>query len=379
MRQAMALERPPAIPVMCQLSVGHILLNTPVSPLDFHFSNRGFARGLLEIRARYDFDGVLIHKPGRAGGLPEGAEAQPSTEGTRVVFPDGGGLLCQDDEDPTYLPPSGGRKPELGALEPERLFQGLTDSRLFWLGYCGLLPLQSPADVPAHWYGCIDQVHSEVGDRYSVHGEVNSPFDALFHFLDYEQAFTGLLNDAGRMHALLEALTPISMVWAAAQIARGCEAVKISSPWAGADFISRRHYQEFVLPYERQIVQRVHEAGGIAYTHTCGAIGDRLDLLAASGVDGIECLDPPPLGDVDLASAVEGWGDRIFIKGNVDPVNTLLKGNPEGVRADAAKRLTIGARARGFILSSACSVSPYVPPENVAALTEAARAFKPDR
>ena len=39
---------------------------------------------------------------------------------------------------------------------------------------------------------------------------------------------------------------------------------------------------------------------------------------------GLGDLDPPPLGDVELADAVERIGDRIFIKGNIDSVNTLL-------------------------------------------------------
>ena len=68
------------------------------------------------------------------------------------------------------------------------------------------------------------------------------------------------------------------------------------------------------------------------YTHTCGAIGDRLDLLEETGTDGIDTLDPPPLGDVDLAEAKRRVGERLFLKGNVDPVGTLLLGSAEAVR-----------------------------------------------
>ncbi len=65
------------------------------------------------------------------------------------------------------------------------------------------------------------------------------------------------------------------------------------------------------------------------YIHTCGAIGDRLELLAASGADGVDTLDPPPLGNVDLADAKRRIGNRLFIKGNIDPVNTLLRKSRE--------------------------------------------------
>jgi MtaA/CmuA family methyltransferase len=247
--------------------------------------------------------------------------------------------------------------------------------RHWWLN-CGLVELNILADVPEYWFACIDRVKEAVQDEFSIHGEVNSPFDSIFHLFEFDDVLMGLLTHSEVIHELLEILTHFSLIWAVAQVQRGCDAIKLSSPWAGSGFISRRHYQEFVLPYERRIVQAIREAGGVVYTHTCGAIGDRLDLIVESGVDGIECLDPPPLGDVELEQAVTDWGERIFIKGNVDSVNTLLVETPEKVFQDAAKRVAIGDCGRGFILSSACSIAPGVPAQNVHAMVRAARCFK---
>ena len=87
--------------------------------------------------------------------------------------------------------------------------------------------------------------------------------------------------------------------------------------------------------------------------------------MVESQVSGIECLDPPPLGNVDLGDAVKQLNGKIFIKGNVDPVNTLLRGDAEKVRRDVTEILeTAGHDMHGFILSSACSVAPPVNPEN---------------
>ena len=61
------------------------------------------------------------------------------------------------------------------------------------------------------------------------------------------------------------------------------------------------------------------------YTHTCGEIGDRLQLMVETGIDGIDTLDPPPLGSIDLEEAKKQIGERVFFKGNIDPVNTLLR------------------------------------------------------
>lgn len=102
-------------------------------------------------------------------------------------------------------------------------------------------------------------------------------------------------------------------------------AIKISSPYAGAGFLSRNFYKEFVLPYESQIAKAIREKGKQVYIHTCGSIGDRLELIAESDTGGLECLDPPPIGDCDLEDAKKRLGKKCFIKGNIDSVNTLLK------------------------------------------------------
>jgi uroporphyrinogen-III decarboxylase len=122
----------------------------------------------------------------------------------------------------------------------------------------------------------------------------------------------------------------------------------------------------------------VRKEGAFSYTHTCGAIGDRLELMMRAGVSGIECLDPPPLGNVDLADAVERCNGKIFIKGNMDPVNTLLRGDKEKVNRDVTQILeTAGHNLGGFILSSACSIAPPTPPDNIKRAVELARNFKP--
>ena len=136
------------------------------------------------------------------------------------------------------------------------------------------------------------------------------------------------------------------------------DAILISSAFAGAGFISRDMYREFVLPYERRVVEAIHEFGIPAYTHTCGAIGDRLDLMAETGLDGIDTLDPPPLGTVDLAQAKAEFGQRLFFKGNLDAVNEMLYADDARFRQAVLDRLRIGKPGSGYILSSACSVAP---------------------
>jgi len=142
----------------------------------------------------------------------------------------------------------------------------------------------------------------------------------------------------------------------------------------GPGFLSAAFYKTFVLPYESRIVRAVEARGVRTYLHTCGDIHDRLELMVGSGASGIECLDPPPIGRVELADAKRRIGGKVFIKGNIDPVHVLFSGSTELVRADALRRVATGKPGGGFILSTACSIAPRTPGENVLVLAEVAEA-----
>jgi uroporphyrinogen-III decarboxylase len=121
-------------------------------------------------------------------------------------------------------------------------------------------------------------------------------------------------------------------------------------------------YADFVLPFERRVAEAIRAEDVVVYTHTCGSIGDRLDLMEATGTMGIDTLDPPPLGDVELSEAKRGIGSSLFLKGNMNSVALLDYTTEQQVVAEASKCLQIGKVGGGYILSTACSVAPRVEP-----------------
>ena len=128
-------------------------------------------------------------------------------------------------------------------------------------------------------------------------------------------------------------------------------------------------YKEFVVPYERRVTDAVKATGVPVYTHTCGSIGDRLDLMVETGTQGIDTLDPPPLGDGDLAVAKRDFGQKLFFKGNMNSVAILDYKTKDEVIAEATSRIEIGKPGAGYILSTACSVAPRVEPWKIELLT----------
>ncbi len=375
----MAQRQPGEIPVMCQMANGHVILNTGVHPIDYFTDNEVWADCLLRMRSMYEFDGILCHKPGRVpwlGGLVERVDRD--AEVPTLYLGDGSRIECTRDDDAYYKRPEGFAYPTLDTIDYEHPLAWAPESFRAFQASKGTYDYGAPEEIPGDLFGLLDRVVAKAGAEYSVHGEVRAPFDHFLNLLGMEEGLMALLDRPEESLRLLAKTTEWSVALAVAQVRRGAHAIKISSPFAGMGFLPPRMYEEFIIPFERQVARAVKAAGGYVYTHTCGAIGDRLELMMEAEISGIECLDPPPLGNVDLGDAVATLNGRIFLKGNVDSVNTLLRGDGARVEADVTEILeTAGHVMKGFVLSSACSIAPPVDPENIRRMVGRCRGFRP--
>jgi hypothetical protein len=355
------------VPVMCQMSIGHMLLQTRASPVRFWHEAGEFAEGLLAVRALYGFDGVLVSLHGHSPGWERRiADITAGPEGERVRWKNGDAAFFPFDDLPVFRPGSPVEPPDFSSFDPETL-----PARI---GYIPVSQGLRFALDPDHLYDAVNLVLDRAGRDFSVHGEVTSPLDYVLDLFGFEQAMIGFLEDPGRAAEILGRYTEGIVAVAEGLAAAGVDAIKISSPFAGAGFLSTAFYRTFVLPYESRIARAIEARGVRAYIHTCGDIHDRLELMAGSGASGIECLDPPPLGRVELEDAKRRIGASVFIKGNIDPVHVLLPRDPEAVRADALQRIAVGKAGGRYILSTACSIAPHTPRENVTVLVDVAEA-----
>ncbi len=369
------------VPVMCQLALGHYLLNTDVAPSEIWFTSEGFSKALITLQERYGFDGILINLGGCDPDWMQHVQRIDTAEdgGQTVFFTNGDTAKCPADDNTHHFPKGGQQRPTIDEVDPARIYyddpHGL--GGLKYPFYFGLDPYQpDPNDYwPDYYFRALEAVLGQVGETVSVHAEIFAPWTHLMDLFGYEQSLMNLMDDPDKCRAILAAYAKGAAELGVEYARRGADAVLISSAFAGGGFISPRQYEQFVLPYEAEVVGRIKQEGVPVYTHTCGDIGDRLELMADTGIDGIDTLDPPPLGSVDLEDAKARIGDRLFFKGNIDPVNTLLNKSSEEVREDALWRLKVGSPGGGYILSSACSVSPRVPPENLTTLVEASKEF----
>jgi len=375
---------PDRVPVMCQLALGHYFLHGRHAPSDIWFDSACLADTLADFRARYSFDGILVNLPGRPANWRDYvSRANRQAELEVIRWKNGLETRIPRDDNPHTFAASGAALPraDCEAVDPD-------DPATYRLaGYVwntwhapSLWDIPDDADLsvegsyPAWFTSALAQVRSACPDA-SVHAEVFSPFTHLVELFGYEAALLALLDVPETCLRLLSVFSGIAGAQARRLATSGADAILISSAFAGAGFISREMYREFVLPFERQLADAIRACGVPSYTHTCGAIGDRLDLMSETGVDGVDTLDPPPLGTVDLSKAKAEFGSRFFFKGNLDAVNEMLRADDATFRRAVVDRLNIGMPGGGYILSSACSVAPHVRPERLKCMADLAEQF----
>ena len=361
---AMRGQKPDRTPLMCQISYGYLAANIAKDPMRFWYAPEGLADAFIDAADKYHFDGILVNKvtvtPGQ---LDQLASLEDIGNGEKMAtWADGRRTRILPNTDPVDMdaPKYDGRPEWIEDLDLDAI-RPLTE-----------------ADRPDYSNNVLKYVLERRGKDLSVHGEIVSNFSAfLYYFRNMECGLMALLDDPEKSKEAIERFNQHSIFLAREQCRLGIDALKISCAWAGAGLISRKMYEEFVLPTKKVLIDTVHREFGIpVYIHTCGAIGDRLDLMAATGADGLECLDPPPIGTCDLQQACDILGSRAFIKGNLDSVNEMRRVTPQQVLETARRRLEIGKKHEGgYILSSACSVAPDVPEENLMILHKAVEQY----
>jgi uroporphyrinogen-III decarboxylase len=301
---------------------------------------------------------------------------EKAQDGEWLTWRDGSRTFLPWDDSPHYYQADETRleRADFEALDPDHLeyiddYPGYLWNTYHIQSLPGKVDQGLLNEIPDYFLDTLKLVKAAAGPDVSIHGEVFSPFTHFMELFGYQNALLALLIDPLKAHAVLERLSEATIAWALSQVEEGVEAILISSAFAGAPFLSRKMYKEFVVPGERRLTQAVKAAGTMVYTHTCGSIGDRLDLMEETGTQGIDTLDPPPLGNGDLAAAKRDYGQRLFFKGNMNSVAILNYQTEAEVIAEATNRIEIGKPGAGYILSTACSVSPRVEPWKIELLT----------
>ena len=138
-------------------------------------------------------------------------------------------------------------------------------------------------------------------------------------------------------------------------------------------------FDRFVVEYDHQLIQLIHDYGCLVITHCHGRLDQVLEKFLETGTNGLHPVEAPPMGDVTLAEAKRRVGGRICLVGNIQ-IGDIFRSTPEEMAEICHQVIREAGAGGGLIL--AASATPYERPlsqrtlRNFMSLVRTGRSFK---
>ena len=208
----------------------------------------------------------------------------------------------------------------------------------------------------------FEQWQRAVGDAGVVNaGELFSPLKLLHLAAGADQAVFLLEDFPERCREWLRAHEEAQLDLVRQMLEAGVQAMT-SMDNLDAAFHPPRYLERWSASFYERASRLCREAGAVFFIHACGRQRANLPLIASLGVDGLEGVAYPPLGDVQLEEAMRLSGDRLIITGGISAMETERFQTRDEVRRYVADLL---ARLRPyrhrFMLSASCNTSIRTP------------------
>ena len=222
-------------------------------------------------------------------------------------------------------------------------------------------------------------VYEALGDQGLAYLYYLDPMFAVAHLFDFEDF---CLRYATQRSLIVE------MIERAFERTRG-ELAQMLAQAEGYDFLfytggpevatppmlSPAAFGELVTPYERALVQMIHDAGYLSSIHCHGKVRLVLDQFLEIGCDALEPMEPPPQGDIPLEEALDKAAGRICLMGYIQDQD-LYTGSPAEMRGKVRAIRDVVQGRTGYAMTS--TATPYMDPppqqfvDNYVAYIEAA-------
>ena len=219
----------------------------------------------------------------------------------------------------------------------------------------------------------IQMVTRALAGRVPVIGFVGAPFTLASYMIeggpsrDFLKTKQMMYSDETLWRRLMGKLVDVLGPFALSQVAGGARAIQVFDSWAGC--LGPDDYVRYVAPYSRALIERIRSASVPVIHFGTGVAGFFRELHAAGGdVMGVDWRV-----NIDLA-----WMDisyRSAVQGNLDPA-ALFAPLPE-LKAKVHELLKRTGTRPGHIFNTGHGILPGTPVENVKAVVQMVREFRP--
>ncbi|MGI8742731.1 MAG: uroporphyrinogen decarboxylase [Bryobacteraceae bacterium] len=219
----------------------------------------------------------------------------------------------------------------------------------------------------------IQLVVRQLAGKVPVIGFIGAPFTLASYMIEGGPSKTFLrtkqmmYQDETLWRRLMGKLVDVLGPFGIAQVAAGARAIQVFDSWVGA--LSPDDYVRFVAPYSRALIERVRSAGVPVIHFGTGCSGFFRELHAAGGdVMGVDWR-------INIDQAWMDISYRSAVQGNLDPA--VLFAPLAEIRMRVHELLKRTGSRPGHIFNLGHGILPETPVENVQAVVELVREFKP--
>ncbi|MFA6291921.1 MAG: uroporphyrinogen decarboxylase family protein [Victivallales bacterium] len=207
----------------------------------------------------------------------------------------------------------------------------------------------------------VELFKRKTGNDIFIEGWVEGPCAEASDLRGINNVMTDFFDDEKFIKDLFSIVVENAANFAKYQIEAGADIIGVGD--AAASLVGPEIYEEFVFPYEKILIDRIHSMGGLVRLHICGNIGDLVEDIGRLGAD---IVDVDSM--VSMKHAREKTGKKQILLGNINPVTVLKNGSPDLVFAELRK--CYEEAGPKYIVGAGCEVPRGTPDENVKTFAE---------
>jgi uroporphyrinogen-III decarboxylase len=204
----------------------------------------------------------------------------------------------------------------------------------------------------------VRAAHETAGDRAVTCITYAEPMHATARLFDFQDFCMRCITDL----ATIKRMVDWHMERCLAELKRQVEMVKdldVIFHTSGPEFctppmLSPRMFAELVTPYQKKMIEVIHDAGHLAAIHCHGRVRDVLPEMLKTGVDFIEPIEPPDQGDITLAELMTACEGRMALMGHVQD-QEFYSSKPGDMTRWVEEVARVVDGRTGYIMSPTCT------------------------
>lgn len=186
---------------------------------------------------------------------------------------------------------------------------------------------------------------------FYVYGQPGCWQDAV-ELVGTERLILETYDDPEWVHELIKILQARKKTFIRSLEGARYDLLELGGGAASSTVISPKLFDQFVAPYDAELVALAHAVGQRIVYHTCGGMMPLLERIADMNPDAMETFTPADMGgDMRLAEAKGRIGDRVCFIGGFDQFHYFTGCTPEQTRAEVRRCFEEAGPGGGYILS----------------------------